>query len=126
MKPFDIELAKAGNPVCTRDGRSARIICFDKKCTTLDFNIVALVDWKDNENVEEVIVYNNEGRVNLTNTDNCSDLFMAPIKKSGWVNICPGGSYGAVVSNAYATKEDAIANKRNDCVDTIKIEWEEY
>ena len=29
LKPFDLEAAKAGKPVCTRDGRKARIICFD-------------------------------------------------------------------------------------------------
>jgi len=31
MKKFDLELAKQGHPVCTRDGREARIICFDAK-----------------------------------------------------------------------------------------------
>lgn len=31
LKPFDLEAAKAGKPVCTRDGRKARIICWDKK-----------------------------------------------------------------------------------------------
>ena len=30
MKPFDLEAAKAGKPVCTRDGRKARINCFDR------------------------------------------------------------------------------------------------
>ena len=41
LKPFDIQKAREGNPVCTRDGRKARIICFDKKG---DFPIVALVN----------------------------------------------------------------------------------
>lgn len=40
MKPFDLEAAKAGKPVCTRDGRKARIICFDAKCIK---PIVALI-----------------------------------------------------------------------------------
>lgn len=31
LKPFDLEAAKAGKPVCTRDGRKARIICFNAK-----------------------------------------------------------------------------------------------
>ena len=30
LKPFDIQKAKADKPVCTRDGRKARIICFDR------------------------------------------------------------------------------------------------
>lgn len=29
MKPFDIELAKQGKPVCTRDGRPVKILCYD-------------------------------------------------------------------------------------------------
>lgn len=31
MEKFDLELAKNGHPVCTRDGRDVRILCFDKK-----------------------------------------------------------------------------------------------
>ena len=42
FKPFDLEQAKAGKPVCTRDGRKARIICFDTK-TLGDYPIIALV-----------------------------------------------------------------------------------
>lgn len=30
MKEFDLEKAKAGHPVCTRDGKEARILCFDR------------------------------------------------------------------------------------------------
>lgn len=30
LKEFDLEAAKAGKPVCTKDGRKARIICFDR------------------------------------------------------------------------------------------------
>ena len=36
LKEFDIEAAKAGKPVCTRDGGKARIICFDKKCRAIE------------------------------------------------------------------------------------------
>ena len=43
MKPFDIELAKAGYPVCTRDGRPVRILCFDRKSVD-GYSILALVD----------------------------------------------------------------------------------
>lgn len=31
MKEFDLEKAKAGHPVCTRDGHEARILCFDRE-----------------------------------------------------------------------------------------------
>ena len=29
MKPFDLEKAKAGASICTRNGSKARIVCFD-------------------------------------------------------------------------------------------------
>ena len=31
MKEFNLEQAKAGKPVCRRDGKKARIICYDAK-----------------------------------------------------------------------------------------------
>ena len=46
MKPFDLELAKKGHPVCTRDGRDARIICYDAK--TGEYPIIALVYYAEN------------------------------------------------------------------------------
>lgn len=47
LKPFDLNAAKAGKPVCTRDGRKARIICFNTK-TLCDYPIIALVENADN------------------------------------------------------------------------------
>lgn len=46
MKPFDLEAAKAGKPVCTRDGRKARIICFDRNW---EYPIVALIECENGE-----------------------------------------------------------------------------
>lgn len=40
MKPFNLELAKQGHPVITRNGKKARIICFDRKGEP----IVALIE----------------------------------------------------------------------------------
>lgn len=41
MKDFDLVAAKRGAAVCTRDGRQARIICFDVDNPL--FSIVAMV-----------------------------------------------------------------------------------
>ncbi|MCF0114066.1 MAG: hypothetical protein HUJ56_01845 [Erysipelotrichaceae bacterium] len=30
MIPFDLELAKKGYPICTKDGKKARVICWDR------------------------------------------------------------------------------------------------
>ena len=52
LKEFDLEAAKDGKPVCTRDGRKARIICFDRKFYHDGYNypIVAMVNDNDNDN----------------------------------------------------------------------------
>lgn len=49
LKPFDLEAAKAGKPVCTRDGRKARIVCYDRKSE--NYPILALVENNSNEQV---------------------------------------------------------------------------
>lgn len=55
LKPFDLEAAKAGKPVCTRDGRKARIICFDLKND--EYPIVAAVE---NDSSETLFFLHNE------------------------------------------------------------------
>ena len=63
LKPFDIQKAREGKPVCTRDGRKARIICFNRKG---DMPITALITNKDIEDndTEEVHFYYKDGRCN--------------------------------------------------------------
>ena len=115
MKPFNLEQAKAGKPVQTRDGRKARIICFDMKGG--EFPIVALVQTGGEEGVFH---YTLEGNYYRTSTTQ-SDLVMVPVKKTGWINIYPFNC-GEFI---YNTKERAVQNANCNVVDTIKIEWEE-
>ena len=51
LKPFDIQKAREGKPVCTRDGRKARIICFDRRLfyKNVSYPILALVECSDGE-----------------------------------------------------------------------------
>ena len=44
QKPFDAQAAKNGAKVETREGRSVRIVCYDRAVT--DYSIVALVDYQ--------------------------------------------------------------------------------
>ena len=118
MKPFDIELAKQGKPVCTRDGRPVRILCYDF-ITPENNPIVALV--KLNEKQEGIVCYTGNGK-NYPNGECSLDLMMATEKKEGWINIYEGG----IVSSIYATEKIALFNKIEDrYITTIKIEWEE-
>ena len=72
LKPFDLEKSKAGKPVCTRDGRKARIICFDSK-NDPQRPIVALVEHNDNELLYEYTIEGKE-RFSHISTTGTSDL----------------------------------------------------
>lgn len=116
MKPFNIELAKAGHPVYTRDGRSARIICFDAKN---EYPIVVLVE---KDGIESVARYTTEGFYFSSDRGYYLDLMMKSTKKEGWINIYKNGR----TSFIYETKEDAFINHLDtNYLDTVKIEWEE-
>ena len=122
LKEFDLEAAKAGKPVCTRDGRKARIICFDVKGDVCP--IIALVE----ENGMEVTKsYDVNGRANYKNADNY-DLMMLPEKKEGWINIykSPDCRYkGHVCITIFKTKEEALQGADDDVCATVKINWSE-
>lgn len=117
LKSFNLEAAKSGKPVCTRDGRKARIICFDAKC---NLPIIALVtDTKGNENL---ISYYSNGRLTNAN-ETCCDLMMLPEKKEGWVNVYKGG---LLDTKSYPTKKEAFDKACPEVyVDTVKINWSE-
>ena len=88
FKPFDLEAAKAGKPVCTRDGRKARIICFDRKFlfNGVSYPIIALIENTDKEEI--IYGYNEEGKVIIEHdTPYKDDLMMLPEKKEGWIII---------------------------------------
>lgn len=118
MKPFNLEAAKEGKPVCTRDGRKARIICFDRESSY--HPIIALVT--DSDGQEKIWQYLNTGKLKSWD-DNHLDLMMASEKKKGWVNVYKGG---LLDTKSYNTKKEAFdkASPR-DYIATVKIEWEE-
>ena len=130
LKEFNLEAAKAGKPVCTRDGRKARIISFDRHGE--DCPIIALVVDSKNAECEEVIDYTLDGicNENIIN-HNKYDLMMFPQKKEGWVNVYKsherGNTISFIVASIYPTKEEAKKSYvvEFDYVDTVKIEWEE-
>ena len=112
LKPFDLEAAKAGKTVCTRDGRKARIICFDRDW---DMHIVALVTDPSGESIH---CYLSNGKVD-SDKQNDEDLMMLPEKKEGWINVYK--------ERIYSTKEEAIEATYDGVtyIDTINISWEE-
>ena len=131
LKPFDLEAAKAGKPVCTRDGRKARIICFDR----IDAKpILALVPSTDGKG-EDAFDYFVSGKRIANSLESDLDLMMLPEKKEGWVNvykreneyICENEC--CVFTGIAVFKSEGEAkrniNKNKIYVNTIKITWEE-
>lgn len=120
LKKFDLEAAKAGKPVCTRDGRKARIICFDRKLLFkgVSYPIIALVE--DTAKEETVYGYNEKGKVIIEDDATYKDdLMMLPQKKEGWVIIHKEAIYDKETAEKIARETTA------NVIRIQKIEWEE-
>lgn len=123
MKPFNLDAARAGAAVITRDGRSARIICTDKLSTDC-YSVIALVKGVDSEKLHSYTV-KGEHDAGLVGPH---DLFMAPVKREGWVNVYKRRDLSPYVGNGvYPSEEDAkAASNHGICYSgTVHIEWEE-
>lgn len=128
MEKFNLEeyLANPSRKVVTRAGRAVtRFLCTDAKG---DYPIVALVEKSDGA-VEEPLSYTKDGDFCLGEKHPC-DLFFAPEKKEGWVNIFKGISNdnrNLGYTCIFKTKENAEGAGKgySDYITTIKIEWEE-
>ena len=120
MKPFTLEEYR-NNPkrkIVTRDGRNAKIIC-----TNFLSNkpIIAEIE-KDGYSLS----YDENGRNNNFSTP--CDLFFAPEKHEGWLNIFKGNNfYHAENEIVYNSKKEAEIQGKNymSYIATVKIEWEE-
>lgn len=127
MKWFDLQeyLNNPNRKVITRDGRSVRIICTDRNP---NYPIIALIG-----ETAEIGCYTKTGTYAdlFEGSDGLSnDLFFAPEKKEGWVNIyriMPGDIGNIHLGRIYPSKEAAEAMSKkciHQYITTIKIEWE--
>ena len=114
LKPFDIQKAREGKPVYTRDGRKARVLCYDFKQNE-EYPILVAVENKDGK--ECALLYSNSGISEMYKSSN-NELAMLPEKKEGWI-IKPKDY------QVYQSKEDAeeVCNKNYQVI--AKIIWEE-
>ena len=124
MKEFNLTeyLKNPSQKVVTRDGRAVRIICTDAKG---DEPIIALV-YNNNREEENVYTYNRDGSFYGDNYD-CLDLFFAPIKKEGWINLFKDEDIVYLTGIIHDSEEEAKEAIKGDpdFIATIKIEWEE-
>ena len=128
MKTFDLELAKKGFPVCTRDGRDARIICFDRNDS--EAPIVALV--KEKEGCEGTTFHRNDGSDYHfgvpTYIASNADLFMKTTQHTGWVNLYRGTNKTVFSGHRiYESEDAALAGKKGkyEYVTSQQVTWED-
>ncbi len=116
MKPFDLEAAKRGEPIQARDGRKARFIAHLPECSP-SARVVALVDGQ-----MYALHFSECGRRSASATTHV-DLFMAPKKRTVWVNF-----YGNWKAEVFPTEKDAIddAKRSERAVKTYPIDIEVY
>ena len=118
MKPFSLEehLKNPERKIVTRDGRDARIICTNFLSNK---NVIAEIE-KDGYSLS----YDENGRNNNFSTP--CDLFFAPEKREGWINVYRNMVYNkAFGSRIYDSYEEAKSHTNNATLATVKIEWEE-
>ena len=130
MKEFNLEeyLKDPSQKVITRDGRDVRIVCTDMRS---EFPIVAIISNEDKN--ERVNIFTKNGRYYQTekNSNSFLDLFFAPIKREGWVNVYKDNistfTSGYIHQNEEQALEEAleILKEYGKFIATIKIEWEE-
>lgn len=123
MKQFSLEeyLKNPSRKVVTRDGRSVRIICTDRK-SKYNCPIIALIEQFGGE--EDFLCYPTNGE---WPTCKNIDLFFAPEKHEGWVNVHKVENTPYLDTCIWPTEEYAKkgAKYTDNYVATIKIEWEE-
>lgn len=126
MKKFNLEeyLKNPDREIATRAGCKVRILCTDRNHPTRPIIALAQIDGREN-----IYSYKKDGSL-LDYTPSPSDLFFAPERKTGWINVSriAQGNAGEITYTGavYPTKEEAIAGYSGvGLLATIQIEWEE-
>lgn len=111
QREFNLEQALAGHPVVTRDGRAVtQLVKFDCYEERTLYGVVGGYIYK----------WLGDGRA--SNDDaGFMTLFMAPVKKTGWVARVEAGLVAGIV----LPTEDECKAWYPDAISYHKIEWEE-
>ena len=124
MKQFNLDeyLANPSRKVLTGDGRNVRIICTDSKIR--NYPIIALVE--EPSRFENLFSYTEGGQMVSYEPLKKYDLFFAPEKHEGWVNIYRDSKIDELCCRyIFPSEEEAKRNAASDIIATAKIEWEE-
>ena len=99
MKPFDLEAAKAGAPLVTRDGRKAKFIAYVPECNE-DSRVVILVDGDG-----YVSDYAESGNYYEDDCKSGNDLFMCEEEKKPVVRWLWADEHGYLIQKMYSEEE---------------------
>lgn len=119
MKPFNLEeyLKKPEIKVVTRDGKAVKIHCTNYESRQ---PIIAQIEGHNFSRS-----FTEDGRYYINDVISPYDLFFAPEKHEGWVNIYKNERDYYFWKFIYPKKTDAEAVADSTCIATVKIEWEE-
>ncbi|HDR9003039.1 TPA: hypothetical protein QDA99_006598 [Burkholderia vietnamiensis] len=122
MKPFDLEAAKRGEPIVTRDGRSVVFVAHDPSFTETHRVIVRV------EGTGSPRCYLESGAYYKGDTNDL-DLFMAPRKRTVYVNVYDQANPLGESQGNFAVwhESEAVARKHADksalaCAVPVEIE----
>lgn len=113
MKPFNLQDAINGKPVITRAGDSLTFGAYIPQAK--GYNLFMIIPEGD------VARYNENGRYICNDIESGMDLFMAPIKRTVWVNLYEDGS-AYWHSSEYAAKCRALPRKLVALACPVEIE----
>lgn len=100
MKPFDLEAAKRGDPLVTRDGNPARFIAHVPEARP-GWRVVVMIEGQDCPSCRH-----DDGMLMHFSGGTSGDIFMAPKKRLVWVNM-----YESATATWWPTEELADSKK---------------
>lgn len=113
MKPFDLEAAKRGEPIITRDGRAAKFIAHVPEAAE-GSRVLVLIN--------SGIPHHHENGSYFQEFGHPMDLFMAPKRRTVWVNLYPGTRDACWHESEDAANENASDDRIGSKAHPIEIE----
>lgn len=130
MKPFNLEEAKAGKPVCTLNGKEVKILDYDfythnyQDYTKLNHFMVVKIKRQTDDYI--IDLYRLNGLANQDGSESERDLFMVTEKHEGWGWASRNNTCVSMFAQIYETKEEALGHKPDRGESFLaKVEWEE-
>ena len=125
MRPFNLEeyLKNPSREIVTRGGRKIkRVLCTDARGP---YPVIVLMERPDII-ADEAHSYTKDGKF-CSGEIHPFDLFFAPEKHEGWINIYKNKEGYYPGRFFCSTKEEAVNLRCIDaeCITTVKVEWEE-